>query len=93
MPAKILVVDDDPNVQRLLTYTLRQEGYDVVTAADGAEAVERFHRILLSAGVMLIENVVNLDQLPVAGFEMMALPIKFFEGDGAPCRAVAILDD
>src|SRR5438132_340999 len=37
MPAKILVVGDDPNVQRLLTYTLKQEGYDVVVAADGAE--------------------------------------------------------
>jgi len=37
MAAKILIVDDDPNVQRLLQYTLRQEGYEVVTAADGAE--------------------------------------------------------
>src|SRR3990170_1430803 len=37
MAAKILVVDDDPNVQRLLQYTLKQEGYEVVTAADGAE--------------------------------------------------------
>jgi pilus assembly protein CpaE len=37
MAAKILVVDDDPNGQRLLQYTLKQEGYDVVTASDGAE--------------------------------------------------------
>jgi pilus assembly protein CpaE len=37
MAAKILVVDDDPNVQRLLQYTLKQEGYDVVVATDGAE--------------------------------------------------------
>ena len=37
MAAKILVVDDDPNVQRLLQYTLKQEGYDVVVAGDGAE--------------------------------------------------------
>jgi pilus assembly protein CpaE len=37
MAAKILIVDDDPNVQRLLQYTLKQEGYEVVTAADGAE--------------------------------------------------------
>ena len=37
MAAKILVVDDDANVQRLLQYTLKQEGYDVVVAADGAE--------------------------------------------------------
>jgi pilus assembly protein CpaE len=36
MAAKILVVDDDPNVQRLLSYTLKQEGYEVVVAADGA---------------------------------------------------------
>lgn len=37
MAAKILVVDDDPNVQRLLTYTLKQEGYEVLVASDGAE--------------------------------------------------------
>jgi pilus assembly protein CpaE len=37
MAAKILVVDDDPIVQRLLQYTLKQEGYDVVSASDGAE--------------------------------------------------------
>jgi pilus assembly protein CpaE len=37
MAAKILVVDDDPNVQRLLQYTLKQEGYEVVIAGDGAE--------------------------------------------------------
>jgi pilus assembly protein CpaE len=35
--AKILVVDDDPNVQRLLQYTLKQEGYEVLVASDGAE--------------------------------------------------------
>ncbi|MEK6720874.1 MAG: response regulator [Chloroflexota bacterium] len=39
MAAKILVVDDDPNVQRLLQYTLKQEGYDVIAAADGAEGL------------------------------------------------------
>jgi pilus assembly protein CpaE len=37
MAAKILVVDDDPNVQRVLAYTLKQEGYEVLVASDGAE--------------------------------------------------------
>jgi pilus assembly protein CpaE len=37
MAAKILVVDDDPNVQRLLQYTLKQEGYEVLVAGDGIE--------------------------------------------------------
>ena len=40
MAAKILVVDDDPNVQRLLQYTLKQEGYDVIVASDGAEGFQ-----------------------------------------------------
>ncbi len=35
--AKILVVDDDPNVQRLLQYTLKQEGHEVIVATDGLE--------------------------------------------------------
>ena len=39
MPGKVLVVDDDASVQRLLQYTLKQEGYEVVLAADGAEAI------------------------------------------------------
>ncbi|MDA8237200.1 MAG: response regulator [Chloroflexi bacterium] len=39
MAAKILVVDDDPNVQRLLSYALKQEGYEAVVAADGAEGL------------------------------------------------------
>ena len=43
MAAKILVVDDDPNVQRLLTYTVRQEGYEVITANDGV-LVKRFRK-------------------------------------------------
>ncbi|HET7678456.1 MAG TPA: response regulator [Candidatus Limnocylindrales bacterium] len=54
--ARILVVDDDPNVQRLLEYTLRQEGYEVVIAADGAEGVRRWqadHPDLMLLDVML----------------------------------------
>ena len=39
MAARILIVDDDPNVQRLLSYTLRQEGFEASVAADGIEAI------------------------------------------------------
>jgi pilus assembly protein CpaE len=42
MAAKILVVDDDPNVQRLLQYTLKQEGYEVVIAADGSDGFRQW---------------------------------------------------
>jgi DNA-binding response OmpR family regulator len=38
---RILLVDDEVAVQKLLTYPLRKEGYDVVPALDGREALER----------------------------------------------------
>jgi DNA-binding response OmpR family regulator len=40
--ATILLVDDEDAVQKLLTYPLEQEGYRVVQARDGEEALERF---------------------------------------------------
>ena len=40
--ARILLVDDEQAVQTLLTYPLRKEGYDVVAAIDGQEALDRF---------------------------------------------------
>ena len=40
--ARILLVDDEQAVQTLLTYPLRKEGYEVVEAMDGQEALDRF---------------------------------------------------
>lgn len=39
----ILVVDDDPQVLEVVGEMLRLEGYAVATAADGREAVAKFH--------------------------------------------------
>jgi DNA-binding response OmpR family regulator len=41
-PASILVVDDEESVQKLLTYPLEREGFEVVQARDGEEALDRF---------------------------------------------------
>ena len=40
--ARILLVDDEQAVQTLLTYPLRRDGYEVVAAHDGQEALRRF---------------------------------------------------
>jgi len=39
--AKILIADDDPIIIKLLQVNLEMEGYDVVTAHDGQDAVEK----------------------------------------------------
>lgn len=42
----MLLADDDPNLRRLVEKFLKSEGYSVISAADGKEAVElsRAHR-------------------------------------------------
>ncbi len=40
--ARILLVDDEQAIQTLLTYPLRKEGYEVIPAHDGQEALDRF---------------------------------------------------
>ena len=44
MPARILVADDEPNIVRLLRLYLGHEGYEVVSASDGREALDRFRQ-------------------------------------------------
>lgn len=42
MAKSILVVDDEPRYLRLLEANLRTEGFEVVTASNGEEAIEKF---------------------------------------------------
>ncbi|AFL99217.1 MULTISPECIES: response regulator transcription factor [Desulfitobacterium] len=41
---KVLVVDDEPKILKIIEHSLRREGYDVITALDGSQAIEQFHR-------------------------------------------------
>jgi phosphate regulon transcriptional regulator PhoB len=58
MKPKILVVDDEPDALELIQYNLKAAGYDVVTAADGEEALKKArttHPSLVILDVMLPE--------------------------------------
>jgi two-component system alkaline phosphatase synthesis response regulator PhoP len=41
MPSKILIVDDEVHLARILQFTLEHAGYSVCTAFDGEEALEK----------------------------------------------------
>jgi len=41
MPKKILVVDDEPNIIKVLKSRLSHSGYDVITAVDGRTSLKK----------------------------------------------------
>ena len=45
MKAKILVIDDDTSLRRVLEYNLQEEGYDVAAAASGEDGLRLFKQL------------------------------------------------
>ena len=41
---KILVVDDEVNITQILEFSIGAEGYEVITAANGEEAIDKARR-------------------------------------------------
>lgn len=41
---KVLIADDEPDILEILKYNLSNEGYEVITAKDGEEALEKARR-------------------------------------------------
>ena len=40
MPKKVLIVDDEPNIVLSVEFLMKREGYEVLTAADGQQALD-----------------------------------------------------
>ena len=64
MDATILLVDDEESIQKLLTYPLEREGYRVIQARDGEEALRRFAEMPIDL-VVLDVMLPKLDGLEV----------------------------
>ena len=52
--ARILVVDDEPAVLKVLVTRLQLAGYQVYSATNGEEALESFHTLFISINNLLI---------------------------------------
>jgi len=66
-------------------------GIDTASVDYGQSKDFRTHRILYSQDIYGLENVANLDRLPLTGATVIALPMKIKSGTGAPVRIVAVL--
>ena len=40
MPKRVLVVDDEPDIRKVVSFRLKKAGYEVTTAVNGKEALE-----------------------------------------------------
>lgn len=56
---RILVIDDEPSLRRLLTMYLTRHGYDVATADNGAGGYEVLSRSPLEIGLVILDGTVS----------------------------------
>lgn len=83
----------DPAAARWLTQnrSIKAIGLDTPSIDFGQSTLFESHRILFEKNIPAFENVANLDQLPLRGFSVIALPMKIKGGSGGPLRIVAFL--
>jgi isatin hydrolase len=67
-------------------------GIDAPSMGSAEEGIE-VHREGLGRGMLFVEMLTNLDQLPERGSSFVFLPIKIAVASGGPGRAIAILPD
>lgn len=68
-------------------------GLDVISIDPISDTNLTIHRkIFTETEIVVIENLTNLGQIGSELFTFCALPIKYYNSDGAPIRAIAILD-
>lgn len=70
--SKVLVIDDQPGIRRLLVEVLNEEGYNVITAANGYEGVQQVKEadpdlILMDMKMPGMDGIETLRELKLIG--------------------------
>jgi kynurenine formamidase len=69
----------------------RLAGVDFLVIDDTRNPRRPVHVTLLGSGVLIVENLTNLEQLPASGFVFHAAPVKVKNAAAFPVRAYAVL--
>ena len=74
-----------------LYFKLKGIGIDAISI-DAVDTVDfHNHHVFLNQNFIIIENLTNLSEIPEKQFTFSALPLKTFDADGSPTRAIAML--
>ncbi len=60
---------------------------------DGGDETVPVHKMILTANMYIIENIVNADLLPPTGAFVIALPIKILDAVEAPARVIGLIPE
>ncbi|HBY93425.1 MAG TPA: cyclase [Chloroflexi bacterium] len=77
--------------ERLRTAGATLVGIDGMNVDDMADRSRPVHSTLLRAGIPILENLCNLDQLPASGFYLHAAPVAVKGTGSFPVRAYALI--
>jgi nitrogen regulation protein NR(I) len=90
---QVLIVDDEPNLRRILAAQLSRDGYDVLTAEDGEQGLEvlREHHIDLVITDLKMPKLDGMELLRRALAEDRELPIVMITAHGTIDTAVEAL--
>ncbi len=91
MKKKIMVIDDEEQIRKLLVRILSSSGYDVVTASNGKEALERLPSVSVDL-IMLDMNMPEMDGLSflrqVKDNNLTHVPVLMVSGEHNPDNIV-----
>ena len=65
-------------------------GTDSPSIDAGNDSLFTAHKILAKAGILIVENLANLDKIRSNAFEIIVLPLKLKGASGSPVRALAL---
>jgi kynurenine formamidase len=83
----------EPETARwLVGQGVRGVGVDAISVDPTDTDSFEVHGVLLGGGLVIIENLTNLEELPPSGFHFSCLPLRLRDADGSPVRAVALLE-
>src|SRR5690242_21493473 len=90
---QVLIVDDEPNLRKILAAQLSRDGYDVITAEDGEQGLSmlREHHIDLVVTDLKMPKIDGMTLLREALAEQPELPIVMITAHGTVDTAVEAL--
>jgi nitrogen regulation protein NR(I) len=91
--AHVLIVDDEPNIRRVLAAMLKRDGYEVTTAADGEQGLAVLQRTPVHVVVtdLVMPRLGGMELLARVRAEYPDIPVILITAHGTVDSAVAAL--